>query len=132
MDVDEPELIRSMYAAFSRGDFEAAAAPLADDVEWHDPSELPGSDVHRGPEGVKRFWEEFTDPFETYVMEARSIERVGDHWVADVRVSGHGRASGLDAEADFTQVWTIAGGRVTRSRSFLARADALRAVREEP
>jgi ketosteroid isomerase-like protein len=125
---DEVARIRGVYAAFNRGEFEDAAAFLHPDVRWEDPPELPGADVHRGPEGVKRFWEEFTDPFETYEMHVGAIEQVGGHWLADVHVSGHGRGSGLDAEADFTQVWTLDGGLVIRSRSFLERDDAVRAA----
>lgn len=125
---DDVALIRGVYDAFNRGDFEAAAASLSADVCWEDPPELPGSDVHRGREGVKRFWQEFTDPFDRYEMRLGAFEEVGGHWLVEVHVSGHGRGSGLDAEADFTQVWTIADGAVLRSRSYLDRDDAVRAA----
>jgi hypothetical protein len=34
--------LREAYAAFNRGDVDAAVAPLDEHIEWSEPTELPG------------------------------------------------------------------------------------------
>jgi hypothetical protein len=42
------------YAAFNRGDFDAAVAPLDPKIEWSEPVEFPGGGTYQGREAVKR------------------------------------------------------------------------------
>lgn len=47
------EAARAAYAAFARGDIDAAVADLAVDVEWIEPDEFPDGDRHQGREAVR-------------------------------------------------------------------------------
>jgi len=56
MSAQNVEVVRGMIDAFNRGDFEASLAYLDEDVEWHDPPDVPGAGVHRGAEEVRRWF----------------------------------------------------------------------------
>lgn len=43
------------YAAFNRGDFDAAVAVLDPKIEWTEPLEFPGGGTYHGREAVKRY-----------------------------------------------------------------------------
>lgn len=49
------ETLRAAYAAFNRGDIDAAVVSLDPDVEWVEPAEFPGGGSRHGVEGVKRY-----------------------------------------------------------------------------
>lgn len=47
--------LRAAYAAFNRGDFDAAVAALDPKIEWSEPLEFPGGGTYYGREAVKEY-----------------------------------------------------------------------------
>ena len=47
--------LRGAYAAFIRGDIDAAVKPLDEQVAWAEPAEFPGGGAFDGREGAKRY-----------------------------------------------------------------------------
>jgi ketosteroid isomerase-like protein len=47
--------LRAGYAAFNRGDFDAAVAALDPKIEWTEPTEFPGGGTCHGHEAVKKY-----------------------------------------------------------------------------
>jgi len=47
--------LRAAYAAFNRGDFDAAVAALDPKIEWTEPTEFPGGGACHGREAVKKY-----------------------------------------------------------------------------
>ena len=47
--------LRAAYAAFNRGDFDAAVAALDPKIEWTEPTEFPGNETCHGREAVKKY-----------------------------------------------------------------------------
>jgi uncharacterized protein len=47
--------LRGAYAAFNRGDVDAALEPLDDQIEWTEPVEFPDGGTCHGREGVKGY-----------------------------------------------------------------------------
>ncbi len=47
--------LRAAYAAFNRGDVDAAVEPLDTQIEWSEPSEFPGGGTYHGREGAKQY-----------------------------------------------------------------------------
>ena len=45
--------LRAAYAAFNRGDFNAAVAALDPKIEWTEPTEFPGGGTCHGREAVR-------------------------------------------------------------------------------
>jgi len=48
MGEQSAESVKSMYAAFGRGDVPAVLAGMADDIEWHESLGMPYGGVYRG------------------------------------------------------------------------------------
>lgn len=46
--------LRAAYAAFNRGDIDAAVKPLDPGIEWIEPTKFPGGGTYHGEEGAKR------------------------------------------------------------------------------
>src|SRR5215471_4693327 len=47
--------LRGAYAAFNRGDINAALEPLDNQIEWSEPAEFPGGGMYHGHDGVKYY-----------------------------------------------------------------------------
>src|ERR1700753_4085025 len=55
---DSPPVItqlRDAYAAFNRGDMDAAVASLDPQIDWSEPAEFPGGGSRHGREAVKQY-----------------------------------------------------------------------------
>ncbi|MGB6804361.1 MAG: nuclear transport factor 2 family protein, partial [Candidatus Sulfotelmatobacter sp.] len=47
--------LRDAYAAFNRGDIEAAVQWFDPQIEWTEPADFPGGGAYHGREEVKRY-----------------------------------------------------------------------------
>ena len=122
------ETVRAMIGAFNRGDFEASLAFLDDDIEWHDPPDVPGAEVHRGPEEVRAFFARWLGAWETYTAEAEELIDVGDTVVVVHHEWGRGRGSGVEIDNRSANVFDLRDGKVIRRRPFPDREQALAAA----
>ena len=119
-------LVRAGYEAFNRDDIEFLVEHLDPEVEWVEPSEVPGTRVFRGPDRVRRYlhsfhevWEDFRlDPEELFVLDDRRV-------LVLARLTARGRESGAPVEAGIAHLWTIEDGKAVGMRVFLDRVDAL-------
>jgi ketosteroid isomerase-like protein len=128
MSQENVEISRRAFEAWNEGGPESAKRFWAEDIEWHDPPNLPDSRVVRG-----------RDAAVAYLTDQRTV--VGDMKVTllDVRVRGdavvlrfettlHGDESGVDVPGKFAQVNDVADGRIQRVRIFMTWAEALNAA----
>jgi uncharacterized protein len=122
------EIVRQMLDAFHQGDFETSLAFLDRDVEWHDPPDVPGGGVHRGPEEVRRWMAGWLGAWESYTAEAEEVIDAGDQVVVVHYERGRGKGSGVEVEHRVTNVFDLRDGRVVRKRPFANRSDALEAA----
>ncbi len=124
-------LLREMYAAFNRGDFAAAAAPLDPNVEWTEPPEFPGGGTYHGRDAVKGYlkqsrerWQEGRSEPERFItagehivvfVHARYIPKGGTEWrdvrLADVYTVHHGKIVQMNAFADRQKALDWAGAK---------------------
>jgi len=115
------QVVRRLYAAFGRGDVAGVLDTLAEDIEWRiaGPSELSYAGVHRGRDEVAKFFETLGQAQEFEVFEAQEYFARGDKVV----VLGHERqrvkATGLTVETEWAQVFTLAGGKITKFHNFV-------------
>ena len=121
------DLVRSIYAAWERGDFTS--------VEWAHPDiELVTPD---GPEpgrwtglaDVSARWRDFASAWEDYHIEADEFRELGDERVLVLtRVGGRGKTTGLDLTRMGTagaNLWDLRDGKVMRYVSYFDRERAL-------
>jgi ketosteroid isomerase-like protein len=111
------DLVRSIHAAWERGDYQGIAEGVHPGIEfvWADGPD-PGSVT--GWAQMEQRLREYRSAWEDYRLVLHELRELDDHRVlALAHVSGRGKASGLELEqmsAKITAVHHIGGGKVTR------------------
>jgi ketosteroid isomerase-like protein len=109
---EERKLTLEAYEAWNARDFDAVIALIHPDVEWTfaGGAQFPGTDdVYRGHEGVRRFWREFIDPWESIRIEITDTREAEDTLVAFVNFHGVGTGSGLKLTVPFVHLLSYRG-----------------------
>jgi hypothetical protein len=117
------------YAAFSRGDLDAAIHDFHPDIEWVAWDALPdGGDV-RGRDAVRAFFKTWREAFDELTAEPEEIIDTGEHIIVLTRVHGQARDSTADIAAPLVPwVWTVRDGLVVRMEMFANKAEAFEAL----
>jgi ketosteroid isomerase-like protein len=124
------DLVRSIYAAWGRGDFDSVDPRdvMVADFEWHTREDLPDAGVRKGLDGVERLRTEWVEAFDDFHVAADELFAAGDHVIAVTRLCGCLRGSGQELDVRETQVWKMRDGKATEVRAYLTRSEALKAV----
>jgi len=113
MSRENVELVRSIYAAWERGDF--ASTDWADpEIEMVGVSDLLPTSV-TGVDQLARSWSEAINAYEDYSVEAeefRVIDRERVLVLAEQR--GHGKASGIPISRKGANVFHVRDGKVVK------------------
>ena len=90
------------------------------------PADYPeGEPVFRGRDGLVRFAAMLRDAWSEWRFEPERTIDAGDRVVVFMRVVAKGRESGVPIERTSTQVVTVCDGRMTSSRVYRDRREAL-------
>jgi ketosteroid isomerase-like protein len=121
------DLVRSIYAAWARGDFGS--------LEWADPEieyvNPPGAiepGTRRGAAAFSRAVERVFEGWETWDMEPERLGAFGDQVAVTVRYRARGRGSGVEVEGRESALWAVRDGRVVRYEWFHEPAEAFEAT----
>jgi ketosteroid isomerase-like protein len=129
MSQQNVEVVRRVFEAHDRRDWDAVYSFYAPSVVWEDVDGLWGDwGTARGREGVRAAWRRWLGVLERPTFTAEEIVDAGDHVLVRLRMSGRGRESGAEVEQVITMVWTVRAGSVEWVRVYRDRADALEAV----
>jgi ketosteroid isomerase-like protein len=130
MSQENVEIVRRIWAAVERQDTKAVLAFYDPDIVWQDHTNALELQDHsyQGHEGVRQFWREWLEPFETFEAHPEAFIDAGDNVVVGFRLSGRGKASGAQVEWPLWNVYTIRNGLVIRVQAFETKAEALEAV----
>jgi ketosteroid isomerase-like protein len=131
MSRENVEVVRAVFDAQRRQDWEAFPRLYDPRIEWEDVSGLWGDwGTRRGFEDVRSAFLTWFEAFEhvDFRLDEGSILESGDDVVATHRISGRGRGSGLTVDQRITLISTVRGGRVTRVTAYRDRAEALEAA----
>jgi uncharacterized protein len=123
------DVVRGIIDALNRGDVDGMLALMDPDFEWRPLEASPVARVYRGREQVRRYVEDWLGTFESLRLELEEPTEVGDHVVAVVRGHGRGRASGVQLDSPFCQVWTIRRGAAVSMEEYATREQGLAALR---
>jgi ketosteroid isomerase-like protein len=130
MSRENVEIVSEGLDAFNRRDLDRYLATISPDVEW-DVSEgfLGVQDVYRGWAGVRKWWNDFLEAWESFDAELDEMAegKAGAVFVG-INGKGRGRASGVETELHFLFVFWIADHKVARLRMFQSRDQALEAA----
>ena len=99
------------------------------EVEWIVLDLLPERGPFRGREGVRRFWELWSETFSLFRIEIKDVTGAGQNVIVTMRVSGTGRDSGAQVITPwFPQAWSARDGKFVRVEMFTSREEALESV----
>jgi uncharacterized protein len=128
MSQENVEVVRAAFEAFGRSDWDALVGFLDPEIEWVPTGQFVGGQLYRGHAGVREFLDALGGEFEEFHAEPENFATASDVVVADTRVSGTGKRSGVPVELRFTLVVSLSNRKVIRVRNFLERQEALEAA----
>jgi ketosteroid isomerase-like protein len=121
------DLVRSIYAAFERGDFSSA--------EWADPeiefviADGPEASSSTGVAAMTASWRKWLSAWEQWRVEAEEYRELdGERVLALTRLRGRGKTSGMEIgqiSARGANVFNVQSGKVTRLVAYNDRDRAL-------
>ena len=115
MSKDKVEVVRGVYDAFNRGDFDAAIAVADPRIEFVRPGGLSSL---IGVEALRAWME--PDAFETQVVEPLEFTVADNKVLVRQHLKAQGAGSGIELEVESWTVWTLGeDGLVTRMEAFL-------------
>jgi ketosteroid isomerase-like protein len=121
------DLVRSIFAAWERGDFSSADWAYPEVEYVHADGMAEGS--WKGTAGMAEGFREFVNVWERYRLEVDEFRELDDERVLVLfHRSGRGRTSGLELEqmrSEGTSIVHVRGGKVTRLVFYVDRERAL-------
>jgi ketosteroid isomerase-like protein len=130
MSREDVEIVRRVWEAAERRDDDAVFALYDSGIVWESkfsgPLEVGG--LYYGHEGVRRFFRDWLESFETYAAHADTFIDAGGAVVVRYRVSGRGKESGAPVQMDRWNVYRIRDGLITRVEIFETEAEAFGAA----
>ncbi len=123
------EIVRSVYAAFAKGDIPTVLAAMAPDIVWNEAENFPYADgnPYVGPDAVLAgVFARLGGEWNGFSAIPDEIIDGGDTVVALGRYGGAPKATGKSINAQFAHVWRLKGGKLA---SFQQYTDTLQAAR---
>jgi ketosteroid isomerase-like protein len=118
--------LRGAYAAFNRGDIEAALGPLDAQIEWSEPTEFPGGGTYHGHDGVRRYLTQSREAWAEGRSEPERFIPAGDRIVVFVHARVRAKGSSEWQDVRLADVYTVRDGKAVAMRAFADRTEALR------
>lgn len=118
--------LQQAYAAFNRGDIDAAVRILDPGVEWIEPAEFPGGGTYHGVEGAKQYLAQSRAGAAQVMSEPEQFIPAGNRIVVFVHARVLPKGSNAWQDVRLADVCTFHNGRVNNMRAFANREDALR------
>jgi ketosteroid isomerase-like protein len=117
-------VVRGMWEAFLRNDFETSLAAFDPDVEW-DGTNLPDGKISRGLDAVVDHATRWAEMWETWEVELEDVIDAGeDRVIAFIRERGNSKA-GLDMNERHSELYVIRGGKILYRKGFSDANEAL-------
>jgi ketosteroid isomerase-like protein len=135
MSRENVEVVRQIYEAVARRDTSTILALYDAEVEMSFSRGtladhiIGGPAVWSGHAGLRAFDRELRESFESFETTYEELIEAGDNVVSVSRYRGRGRKSGVEIDGPLQfGVWSIRGGKVTKTTWYPTREEALEAV----
>jgi ketosteroid isomerase-like protein len=119
------EELKAAYAAFNRGDIDAAVQFLDSHIEWTEPTEFPGGGAYQGIEGVKQYLTQSRNSAAQVISEPERFIPAGDKIVVFVHARLLPKGSDTWQDLRLADVFMFRNGQAIQMRGFADRRDAL-------
>lgn len=121
-------LVKSMYAAFNRGDIEFILSRISPDCRWVAPGEgIPSAGVYTGPAGVAEFFRKLSESEQILRLEPREYLTGGDAVVVLGLEECRVISTGKKVSTNWSMLFRVRDGFVTQFESFYDTEAYLRA-----
>jgi ketosteroid isomerase-like protein len=114
--------------AFNRGDIDACADLLAEDVEWYSSNQFLDSETHQGREDVRLYLQSLYDHMDDPRMEPEDGYQIGEHVMLINRLRGKGTLAGNEVIERYNWVVLVHDDKFRRVVAYPTPADARRAL----
>jgi ketosteroid isomerase-like protein len=118
--------LRGAYAAFNRGDIDAAVESFDPQIEWAEPVEFPGGSAYHGRDEVKRYLAQSRAPWAEGSSEPEQFIPSGNRIVVFVHARFRTKGSNEWTDVRLADVYTIRDGKIVEMQAFADRQEALR------
>src|SRR5512132_970312 len=125
MSEENVEIVRSMYEALNRREWDAVFRDTAPDVELTTPPGGPNSGTYRGREECEGYLRELITPFEASAVQPEEFFERGDQVAVVYKVRARPKGSSAEIEIRNGALWTIRGGKAVSLRFFSKPEEAL-------
>jgi ketosteroid isomerase-like protein len=131
-ETPEMVVVREMYEASNRGDFDRTRDCFDPNVELIVSGTHPDAGIYRGRDELMRWFANFyVTLFESWHVEILDMSQFGDAVVVEYRLHGKGQASGAEVSTEGAAVLTVRDGLIVRSQPQVSLDDAVRVAKEE-
>jgi ketosteroid isomerase-like protein len=128
MSQENVEIVRRVFEATNRGDWNTVLAAYSPDTEWDDRDLRPEGAVHRGLDAMRAEMRAWFGTWLNYEQEIEQVLDAGENVVVIVRERGTGKGSGATMDQRVGVVITVRGGLIGRTRLYREPLEALEAV----
>ena len=124
------EIVKQVIDAFNRRDADAMFECVNPDIEWFPAVSVSfGSGALRGREGIESYLRDVGDTWEEYRVLSDDVRDLGEDQVLVLSsIEGRGASSGGRVVEAMGQIFDLRDGKISRVRTYLDHADALKAV----
>jgi ketosteroid isomerase-like protein len=119
------ELVRRAYAVLAARDYAAMAELVEPDFELDVTDRVFNPATYRGEAGVRQFFAEVDELWESMDLKLERLEVRGDEALALLEVDIKGRGSGLVLQDRIAHLWTARNEKLVAMRVFGDQAAAL-------
>lgn len=118
--------LREAYAAFNRGDMDAAVASLDENIEWIEPMEFPGGGSYQGRESAKQYLAQSRAAWAEVSSQPEQFIPAGNRMVVLVHARVQAKGSNEWQDVRLADVYTFRDGKAIQMRAFADRDEAMR------
>ena len=129
MSQQNVETVRSLYAAFAKGDVPTVLGVLAPDIEWREADNFIYADgnPYVGPNAVLQgVFLRLATEWDGFAATPAQFFDAGETVIVTGRYTGAYKATGKSVDAQFVHCWTLQDGKVIRFQQY---ADTLQVAR---
>lgn len=128
---DNCSFIRSLYAAFGRGDVKTILDNVDPSIEWisnGDAKAIPWGGRRKGVAGTAYFFKSLSENLDFEIFEPRDFFDAGDTVIVIGRTRARLKSSGGVFDCAWAHVFTVKNGKLSRFREFYDTAAIVSAI----
>ena len=117
------DLLRSLYAAFGRGEIPTVLGMMSPDIKWFEAESnpyKPDGEPWVGPDAIlNNLFMRIGAEWAPFIVDVKAIYGAGDTVVAEVRYSGNYTPTGKRLDCQACHVWDVKSGKIARFQQYV-------------